>query len=93
MPRLLASALVLVLLIGSLQQFYRFPPLLLQVGDAELFLEQVERLGRRAAAAGVDVTVEVWPGMIHVWHVFAGRVPESTAGVERVGAFLRAALT
>ena len=28
--------------------------------------------------------------MVHVWHVFAGRVPESTEAVERVGAFLRA---
>jgi acetyl esterase/lipase len=27
--------------------------------------------------------------MIHVWHIFAGRVPEATAAVDRIGAFLR----
>ena len=43
----------------------------------------------RAGAAGIDVTLEVWPEMVHVWHVFAGRVPESTEAVERVGDFLR----
>jgi acetyl esterase/lipase len=31
--------------------------------------------------------------MVHVWHVFAGRVPEATAAVERIGAFLRAHIT
>ena len=45
-------------------------------------------LAERAGAAGVDVTLEVWPEMVHVWHVFAGRVPESTEAVEHVGAFL-----
>jgi len=29
---------------------------------------------------------------VHVWHVFAGRVPESTAAVDRIGEFLRARL-
>ena len=44
-------------------------------------------LGRRDQ---VPVELDIWPDMIHVWHMFAGRVPESTASVERVGAFLRA---
>jgi hypothetical protein len=39
--------------------------------------------------AGVAVELEVWHDMIHVWHVFAGRVPESTAAVGRIGSFVR----
>ena len=66
------------------------PPLLVQVGDAEVLLDDASTLAERARAAGVDVTLEVWPDMVHVWHVFAGRVPESTAAVERIGGFLRA---
>ena len=64
------------------------PPLLVQVGDAEVLLDDASLLAERARAAGVDVTLEVWPDMVHVWHVFAGRVPESTAAVERIGDFL-----
>jgi epsilon-lactone hydrolase len=65
------------------------PPLLIHVGDDEIILDDSVLLNERATAAGVDATLEVWPEMFHVWHVFAGRVPESTAAVERVGAFLQ----
>jgi acetyl esterase/lipase len=68
------------------------PPLLIHVGDEEILLDDSVLLAERATTAGVDATLEVWPEMFHVWHVFAGRVPESTAAVERVGAFLRSQL-
>lgn len=42
--------------------------------------------------SGVAVELEVWPDMIHVWHVFAGRVPEASAAVERIGRFVRTRL-
>jgi acetyl esterase/lipase len=65
------------------------PPVLVHVGEAEVLVDDSTLLAARGRAAGVDVTLEEWPEMVHVWHVFAGRVPESTAAVERVGAFLR----
>jgi phosphinothricin tripeptide acetyl hydrolase len=68
------------------------PPLLIHVGDEEILLDDSVLLAERATAAGVDATLEVWPEMFHVWHVFAGRVPESTAAVEQVGQFLRSQL-
>jgi len=46
------------------------PPLLIQVGDAETLLDDSTRLAARLEAAGVDVTLEVWDDMIHVWHLF-----------------------
>src|SRR5262245_59046275 len=46
------------------------PPLLIQVGSEEVLLEDALGLGANARAAGGDVTVEEWPGMIHVWHWF-----------------------
>ena len=64
------------------------PPLLIHVGDAEILLDDARALADRAEASGVDVTLEIWPDMVHVWHIFAGRVPEATAAVERIGAFL-----
>jgi epsilon-lactone hydrolase len=68
------------------------PPLLVQVGDEEVLLDDSVLLAERAGAAGVDVTLEVWPEMFHVWHAFAGRVPESTAAVEQLGAFIQRAM-
>jgi epsilon-lactone hydrolase len=69
------------------------PPLLLQVGDAEVLLEDSKKLAERAEACGVTVTLEIWPHMIHVWHAFAGRVPEATEAIDRAGQFLSRYLT
>jgi acetyl esterase/lipase len=38
----------------------------------------------------VDVTLEVWPEMPHVWQLFGGFLPEADAAIERIAAFLRA---
>ena len=63
------------------------PPLLAQVGEDELLLDDARRLVERAHAAGVDATVEVWPGL---WHIFAtqGTFPESRQAMQRLGSFL-----
>ncbi len=65
------------------------PPLLVQVGTAEILLDDSTRLNERARAAGVDVTLEVWDEMIHVWHFLAGILPEGQQAIDRVGQFVR----
>ncbi len=65
------------------------PPLLIQVGSAEVLLDDSTRLADRANAAGVDVTLEVWDDMIHVWQYFAGVLPEGQQAIERIGEFIR----
>lgn len=69
--------------------FSDFPPLLIQVGDAEVLLSDSTRAAQKAEAAGVDVTLEVWDEMPHVWHAFAGFLPEADAAIERIGTFFR----
>jgi acetyl esterase/lipase len=64
------------------------PPLLVQVGDAELLLDDSTRLASRARDAGVDVTLEVWEEMFHVWHAFAELLPEGMRACERIAAWL-----
>jgi monoterpene epsilon-lactone hydrolase len=64
------------------------PPLLIQVGDAETLLDDSNRLADRAKAADVQVKLEVWPEMIHVWHLFASFLPEGQQAVEGVGKFV-----
>ena len=64
------------------------PPILVQVGSDEIVADDSRRFSERCPSA----ELEVWDEMVHVWQVFAGRVPEATAAVERIGAFLRAHL-
>jgi epsilon-lactone hydrolase len=64
------------------------PPLLIHVGEIETLRDDAVRFATRVKAAGGDVTLEVWPEMIHVWHVFGPGVPESEAAVTRVAEFI-----
>ncbi|MFY2824165.1 alpha/beta hydrolase [Ruegeria sp. MALMAid1280] len=64
------------------------PPLLVQVGTQEILLRDATRLADRAREAGVDVTLEIEEGAFHVWHHTAPVVPEATAAIERIGAFI-----
>jgi monoterpene epsilon-lactone hydrolase len=66
------------------------PPVLIHVGDAEVILDDSTRFAAKARAAGVDVTLEVWDQMPHVWHAFAGLLPESDQAIERIGDWLQA---
>ncbi len=64
------------------------PPLLIQVGDAETLLDDSTRIAERARSAGVQVKLEVWPEMIHVWQLFASFLPEGQEAVEGIGKYI-----
>jgi epsilon-lactone hydrolase len=64
------------------------PPLLIQVGTADLLLSDSERLAAEAAAAGVDVTLEVGQGLPHVYQLMLG-TPEAAEATEHIATFLR----
>ncbi len=65
------------------------PPMLIHVGDAEVLLDDSNRLAAKAKADGVDVTLEVWDEMIHVWHYWADRLPEAQQAIDRISEFVR----
>ncbi len=65
------------------------PPLLIHVGTAETLLDDSVRLSDRARGAGVDVTLEPWDDMIHVWHFFGAMLPEAQQATDRIGEFIR----
>jgi monoterpene epsilon-lactone hydrolase len=73
-------------LFGSLSGL---PPLLLLVGTSDLLLSDSERLAAAAAAAGVDVRLEVGDGLPHVYPLMLG-TPEAAEATGRIGEFLRA---
>ena len=68
--------------------FRGLPPMLIHVGDAEILLDDATRVAERAKQAGVDVELEVWDDMIHVWHVFAKLLPEGQQAIDKIGKFV-----
>lgn len=64
------------------------PPLLIQVGTAEVLYDDATRLAERAKSAGVPVILETWDDMIHMWHFFAAMLPEGQQAIDRIGEFI-----
>ena len=69
------------------------PPMLIQVGSAETLLDDSVRLAGVAGAADVRVTLEVWPDMIHAWHLFYQQVAAGRRALAAVGAFIGSKLS
>jgi acetyl esterase/lipase len=68
------------------------PPMLIQAGSAETLLDDAVRLAGKAAVADVRTTLQVWPDMIHAWHLFYPQLAEGRSALAEVGAFIRATL-
>jgi epsilon-lactone hydrolase len=65
------------------------PPVLIEVGEREVLLDDATRLADKIREAGGAVTLTVWPEMIHVFQAFPAEViPESAQSVTAVGRFL-----
>jgi acetyl esterase/lipase len=69
------------------------PPLLIQAGTHEVLLDDAVRLAGQAAAADVEVTLDVTPGVPHVFQAYAPILDEAAAALDRAGRFLSARLT
>src|SRR5690606_37195260 len=52
------------------------PPFLIHIGEAEVMLSGAMELAAQMAQQRVRVSLEVWPDMFHVWHMFAAVLPE-----------------
>ncbi|MBB6487364.1 alpha/beta hydrolase [Rhizobium lusitanum] len=68
-------------------KFANFPPLLIQVGSRETLLDDSRRLADKVREAGGDVSLEVWPGMIHQWQLFPFWLDDSRRAVGRAAEF------
>ena len=52
-------------------------------------MSDATRFAQAARAAGLDVTLQVWPGMWHVWQILVGFMPEANQAVAAIAAFCR----
>ena len=65
------------------------PPLLVQVGDAEVLLDDSVHLRDDAIAAGVPVTLDIWDDMVHVFQAFPPELlPQAGESLATIGAWL-----
>lgn len=64
------------------------PPLLIQVGSDEVLLDDSVRLAESAKQAGVDVELDEWPGMWHVFQALVGSMPEATRAMQQGAEFI-----
>jgi epsilon-lactone hydrolase len=68
--------------------FRGLPPLLIQVGGAEVLLDDSRRAAAKAAIAGVPTAITIWPGMIHVFQAMAFILKESRRAIREIGQFV-----
>lgn len=64
------------------------PPMLIQVGTWEILLDDSLRLAELAKKAGVEVILEKWEDMVHVFQSFGYYLPEAQEAVEHIGDFV-----
>jgi len=68
------------------------PPLLIQVGAAETLLDDALWLAREAGKADVIVDLQIWPEMIHVWHLYHPVLAAGRRAIVSGGSFVRSCL-
>jgi epsilon-lactone hydrolase len=68
------------------------PPLLIQVGDSEVLLDDSRRVTEIARRAGVEATLQIFPLVPHGWQIFAPVLPEARASLHAAASFIRVRL-
>jgi monoterpene epsilon-lactone hydrolase len=71
---------------------FGLPPLIIQAGTHEVLLDDALRLGERAATADVEVTLDITPGVPHVFQAYHPMLDEAGAALDRAGRLLSAHL-
>jgi len=66
------------------------PPTLIQCSGAEMLRDDAVFMAEKLTAAGVAATLEVWPGLFHVWQVMADVLPEGRRAIDAIVTFIKA---
>ena len=68
------------------------PPLLIQVGEHEMLLDDSIRVAKKARQDGIEVKFELWRGMFHVFQSHEPLLPEAREAIDHMAEFMSAAL-
>lgn len=63
-------------------------PVLIQTGENEILKNDSERLAEKLKKSGVDVQLDIWQEMFHVWHYFAKYLEEGNTAIAQIGEFI-----
>ncbi len=69
-------------------KLHDLPPTLIHATDQEMLLDNAKRYATRAQNAGSPVELRIWPGLVHVWHMFRQQLPEAEEAFEDIQRFL-----
>jgi acetyl esterase/lipase len=64
-------------------------PLYIQAGGDEALLDDARSLDQRARQAGLEVRLDIFPGMLHTFQMAAGRAPEADDAIRRLAGWVR----
>lgn len=64
------------------------PPILIQVSNHEILLDDTTRFEKKAKAAGVNIEVEYWDKMVHVWQAYGPYLPEAMKALKKMGDYI-----
>ncbi|MDG1389010.1 MAG: alpha/beta hydrolase [Halioglobus sp.] len=83
--RVKPSSPVISPVFGNLQNL---PPTLVHASEAEMLLDDSRRYVNRAVANGSVATLQTWPRVVHVWHMFYPQLTEAREAWDEIGKFL-----
>ena len=69
------------------------PPLLILAGTHDTLFDDSTRFAEKAAAAGVEVELDIWEEMIHVWPLFSDILPEGREAIGKIGRYVDARMS
>jgi len=61
------------------------PPTFIQTGEAEILMSDSTALAERLGAAGVPLTLEIWPEMFHVFQARYPMLAQAREAIQRLG--------
>lgn len=64
------------------------PPIYIQVSDSETLYQDTTRFEKKAKDAGVDIEVEVWNNMVHVWQAYGPVLPEAMKAIKILAQYI-----
>ena len=74
-------------ILGAPLNFLGLPPTLVQVGSAEVLVDESLEFQRLGRAVDADVSVQQYDGVLHAWHTFFPLMPKAAHALEQAAAF------
>ena len=68
---------------------FGLPSILIYVGSEDILLDDSTRFADCASRAGVDVTLKIWPGMLHAFPLLAAFIPEARKAIDETATYVR----